>query len=57
MRHSKLRSLQKNLRRLQDVLKTSSALQFFVFQEVLKTSCKMSPRRVQDVFEDIKLLR
>ena len=57
MRHSKLRSLQKNLRRLQDVLKTSSALQFFVFQDVLKTSCKMSPRRVQDVFEDIKLLR
>ena len=31
---------------LPDVFKTSSALQFFVFQDVFKTSCKRSSRRL-----------
>ena len=38
------------------VLKTSSAYQFFVFQDVLKTSWKHLARRLKDAFENEKLL-
>ena len=44
-------------RHVQDVLKTSSVKQFFVLQDVLKWSCKMSSRRLLDVLEEEKLLR
>ena len=53
----------KDLACVQDVFKTSSAQQFFVFQDVLKTSsnlfkapCEMPSRRLPDVLEDEKLL-
>ena len=38
-------------------LETSSALQFFVFQDVFKTSSRRLGRFLQDVLEDEKLLR
>ena len=44
-------------RRLQRNNFSSSETSWKCLEDVLKTSCKMSSRRLQDVLEDVKLLR